>query len=200
MNKFKRPRRDFTTSPIFRNGETQNFFGTFISDIPAAVSFELRGIDYNISKTEISVVVQGASLTPHLTQVVVNGQEFGTFNGVNHASMKFDFGIPTHLLVEGMNTVEFTALSGSSDFSFFDSISVNLRRKYTADQNQLSFSSGNYKNTKVGGFTTPNIRVFDLTYNGNPTLLTNLSITENSGLYTVNIPFAPPTPDVCRRR
>ncbi|CAN5745164.1 hypothetical protein BH20ACI4_BH20ACI4_09600 [soil metagenome] len=171
-----------------RNGDNQNFFGTFISDTPAAVSFELRGIDYNINKTEISVVVQGASLIPHLTKVAINGQEFGTFSGENHASMKFDFGVPTNLLVEGTNSVQFTALSGSSDFSFFDSISVNLRRKYTADQNQLSFPSGSYKNTKVGGFSSPNVRVFDLTYKGNPTLVTNLSITENSGSFTVDIP------------
>ncbi len=171
-----------------RNGDNQNFFGTFISDTPAAVTFEVRGIDYNINKTEISVVVQGASLTPHLTKVVINGQEFGTFTGVNHESMNFVFGVPTSILVEGTNTIEFTALAGSSDFSFFDSISVNLRRNYTAHQNQLSFSSGNYKNTKIGGFSSPNVRVFNLTYNGNLTLLKGLSITENSGSYTVNIP------------
>ncbi|MEO6589099.1 MAG: hypothetical protein ABIP06_07205, partial [Pyrinomonadaceae bacterium] len=108
--------------PNIRNGDNQNFFGTFISETPAGVQFNIRGIDYSIRKTDISVVIQGASLTPHLTQVVVNGNDMGTVSGSNQESMTLEFTIPTAFLNEGANTVEFTVLDGSSDFSFFDSI------------------------------------------------------------------------------
>lgn len=182
----KKERRFYVSN--IRNGENQNFFGTFISSTPATVTFNLKAIDYNVSNTEIKLVTQGVSLTPHSTMVKVNGEVMGTFGGANHESMTFVFGIPTLLLHEGENTIEFTALSSSSDYSLFDSISVNVARKYLADQNQLSFYSQNYKTSTIDGFTSPNIRVFDITYAGNPSILTGFKIAGNAGLYSVNIP------------
>ena len=109
-------------------------------------------------------------------------------SGSNYDSMTFNSTVPTSLLQEGTNAIQFTTLASANDVSLFDSISVNLPRKYIADGNQLSFYTKNYKASKVGGFSSPNIRVFDTSYEGNLELNTNFPITENSGIYTVEIP------------
>ena len=177
-----------TYFPSIRNGENQNFFGTFLGPTPTTVNFTLKGVDQSVPNTDIQIVIQGGNLTPHQTRIAINGQEVGTISGANYQSMPFNASIPTSLLQEGTNAIQFTTLAGASDFSLFDSVSVNLARKYIADGNQLSFYTKNYKASKIEGFSSPNVRVFDTSYEGNLELNTNLSITENSGSYTVEIP------------
>ena len=67
----------------------------------------------------MSVTVQGASLTPHLIKIEVNGNDMGTISGANHESMTLEFTIPTGFLNEGANTIQFTGLNGSSDLFVF---------------------------------------------------------------------------------
>ena len=170
------------------NGDNQNFFGTFISDTPATLNFVVRGIDYSIRKTSVFLKIQGLGLTPHTTKFVINGVELGTISGSNRESSELEFSLPTQYLIDGNNTLELTALEGPSDFSLFDSITVNLQRKYSAFQNQLSFNTNDRQSCDITGFSSPSIRVFDVTSEGNTTSLTNLNIYELSGVYNVNIP------------
>ncbi|MGI9055083.1 MAG: C25 family cysteine peptidase, partial [Pyrinomonadaceae bacterium] len=177
-----------TYFPSIRNGDNQNFFGTFLSSTPATVNFTLKGVDQSVPTADITVVLQGGNLFPHQTRISVNGQEIGTVSGANHDSMIFNSSIPTSLLNEGTNSLRFVTFGSTNDISLFDSVSVNLARRYIADGNQLAFYTKNYKASKIEGFTSPNIRVFETTYEGNLELNTNLPITENSGLYSVEIP------------
>lgn len=173
----------------FLNGDTENFYGTFIGSSPANITFNLRGIDQSVAKTALTVSVFGATLTPHTVRVVVNGQELGTMSGANRTKISQEFNILTSFLQEGANTLQLTSLAGSSDFSVFDSISVNLARTYTADNNQLSFYTHHYRGSDIENFTTNDIRVFDLTYPDEPTLLSNLQINDTGGgTFSVTIP------------
>ena len=177
-----------TYFPSIRNGDNQNFFGTFLGPTPTNINFTLKGLDQSVPNANIKIVIQGANLTNHQTKIALNGQELGTISGISHASMVLETGVPTSLLQEGTNVIQFTTLAGSSDFSLFDSVSVTLPRKQIADGNQLSFYTKNYKASLIEGFSSPNIRVFETTHAGNLELNTNLPITENSGLYAVEIP------------
>ena len=171
------------------NGDIENFFGTFIGSSPTNIPFNLKGVDYSVTKTAIRVSVQGATLTPHTIRVTVNGQELGTMSGSNRTLMSQEFNATTSILQEGANTLQLTALAGSSDFNVFDSISVTLARKYTADNNQLSFYSHNYRSSDLEGFTTNDIRVFDLTYPDLPKLMTGLDLFKSGGgTFGVTIP------------
>lgn len=170
------------------NGENTNYFGTFISDTPAAVNFNVTGIDYSIRKTEMYLTIQGSSLTPHLIQISVNGNVMGTVSGTDRQSMFLYFTIPTQFLNEGTNALELTSLGGSSDYSFFDKVSVDLQRKYQADQDQLSLVTNDQRACDITGFTSSGIRVFDITEDGNTTVLTGMSFNESNGLFSVNIP------------
>lgn len=173
----------------FLNGDTENFYGSFIGSTPASITFNLKGIDQSVAKTPLTVSVYGATLTPHTVRVVVNGQELGTMSGSNRSKISQEFNILTSFLQEGANTLQLTSIAGSSDFSVFDSISVNLARTYTADNNQLSFYTYHYRGSDIQDFTSDDIRVFDLSYPDEPTLLSNLQIMDaGNGRYTVKIP------------
>ncbi len=186
-NQYKEERLTYFSS--FLNGDTENFYGTFIGSTPANVTFNLKGIDQSVAKTPLTVSVFGATLTPHTVRVVVNGQELGTMSGANRTKISQEFSILTSFLQEGENTLQLTSLAGASDFSVFDSISVNLARKYTADNNQLSFYTQHYRASDIENFTTNDIRVFDLTYPDAPTLLSNLQINDTGGgSFSVTIP------------
>ncbi len=170
------------------NGDQQNYFGTFFASDPVTVNFNLNGVDQSIPQTEIFVTVQGFSTTSHNTKIVVNGVTAGTITGSNHDSMTLQTTIPTSALNEGTNALQLSTVGVSSDFSLFDSITVNLQRKYSADQNQLSFATKNYKTSKVTGFTSPNIRLFDISSESDPVALNNLSVSGESGSYSLTIP------------
>lgn len=175
-------------APGIINGGHTNFFGALISTTPASVNFTVKGIDYSIRKTDMNVVIQGLSMTPHLTKIVVNGNDIGTVSGANQASMSLEFTIPTSFLNEGTNILELTSLASSTDYSFFDMVSVNPQRKYLADDNQLSLYTNDFRSCDILGFTSNTIRVFDVTNEGSLTKLTNLSVNQENGLYSVNIP------------
>ena len=102
--------------------------------------------------------------------------------------MRGYFEVSTGVLREGTNTLQLQTYGGSGDINLTESIKVNYWRKYEANQNRVSFYTANYRTSNVTGFTSPNIRVFDLSYPDNPTLLTNLRIDNNSGNYSVTLP------------
>lgn len=170
------------------NGDANNFFGSVITNVGATINFNLPSVDFSVSKTPLSIVVQGYSYFPHNIRVVLNGEELSPITGENSDSMRQDYGVPTSYLREGANTLQLTSLNGSQDTNFFDSISVNYARLYEARSNQLSFYTNNYKTSNLQGFTSPDIRVFDLSYPDSPTLITNLAITQNAGTYSVRLP------------
>lgn len=175
-------------NPNILNGDANNFFGAAITSQSANITFNLKAIDYSIRKTAMYVTMQGASLTPHTVRVEVNGQDLGEVSGFNRESMVAYAPIPTQFLNEGSNTLRLTSLGGSGDYSFFDKIEVQLQRKYTADSNQLSFYTNDFRSSDISGFTSPDIRLFDVTNEGRPTFLTGYTVSQQQGSYQANVP------------
>jgi hypothetical protein len=179
--------RSFYLSSVL-NGDANNFFGPVVTGTGATINFNLPAVDFSIIKTSFSITVQGYSYFPHNISVVLNGEALDPISGENDQSMTKEYGVRTAYLREGANTLQLTALNGSQDLSFFDSISVNYQRLYQAKNNQLAFYTNVYRTSTVQGFTSPNIRVFDLTYPDNPTLVSNLAIAQNGSTYEVKMP------------
>lgn len=50
-------------------------------------------------------------------------------------------------------------------------------------ENRLDFYTDNYKNATVSGFDSPNFRVFDVTYENHPRILTNLQAVQTNGTW-----------------
>ncbi len=177
------------------NGDAENFF----SNVPiigssspnpsiATLTFNLTGVDFSVPKATFELGIQGITATAHQIIPILNGETLDPVSGNGKVIMNGYFQIPIGFLREGTNTLQMQAFGGSGDINLTESIKVSYNRKYEAAQNQVSFYTSNYRTASVSGFTSPNIRVFDLTFPDAPTLVTNLRINNNSGNYSVVLP------------
>jgi len=192
---FLRKDRQVYISADILNGDAENFF----SNVPivgssspnpsiATLTFNLTGVDFSVPKATFELGIQGITSTPHQIIPILNGETLDPVSGSGKVIMNGYFQIPIGFLREGTNTLQMQTFGGSGDINLTESIKVSYNRKYVAAQNQISFYTSNYRTSSVSGFTSPNIRVFDLTFPDEPTLVTNLGIDNNSGNYSVVLP------------
>ncbi len=171
-------------SDLHNGDDVDNFFGRVISTSPTVININLSAVDFSASVASIDVKIQGATQVSHQTKVVLNGVEIGSIIGNSFASMSKQFDIPTSALREGTNTLQLTALASSSDISFFDTVKITYKKLYKAQQNQLSFYVPGQQESYVDGFTSPNVRIFDITDPDEPNIVANAKVeSNNSGGY-----------------
>ncbi len=180
----------FNATSAILNGDAEDFFGTIINGTPATVNFNLPAVDFAVANASVEITIQGLVLSSHQTRVVLNGEDIGAVTGEVRDSATRRYVVPTSFLRAGSNTLQLTALNGSSDVSLFDSIKVTYARQYQAEQNQLSFYSANYRSSYLEGFSSPNVRVLDVTYPDNPSIIANLPVSQKNGAYRVFLPAA----------
>lgn len=178
----------FIYSSSFLNGEAENFFGSVVNTTGSPVNFSLTGIDFSSPEATVAVGIQGLTNAAHQTLVTINNHQIGTVTGYSLNLSTNQFVIPTSFLIEGTNVLKVSSLNGSSDVSLFESIKVAYARKYEAQQNAVSFFTDNYKAAYVGKFTSPNIRVFDITNTEKTLLVSGLKIEQAEGSYRVFVP------------
>ncbi len=172
------------------NGDPENYWGRVVFSSPTTYVFSLSGVDFSKANSNIKVDLQGFSGGIHNIRILLNGNNLGTVDGDGRNPYTSTFSIPTAFLVEGANNLQMTAVGPSGDISFFDNVSVNYGRKYQAEQNRLSFVSPSLRVAMVDGFASPNFRLFDVTYDGNPSVLTNFNAVQNGNTFGVNLPGA----------
>ncbi|MDQ6786786.1 MAG: C25 family cysteine peptidase [Acidobacteriota bacterium] len=178
----------FIYSSSILNGDAENFFGSAITSSGAAITFSLTGIDFSSANSTFDIGIQGLTETAHQTRVILNSHDIGSVNGNQRDLSRQHFDIPTSYLLEGANNLQLTALQGSGDNSLFESVKIGFARKYQAQQNRLSFYTANYRASYLENFTSPDIRVFDVTYSDSPTLITGMPVEQNGGTYRVYLP------------
>lgn len=178
----------FIYSQTFLNGDAENFFGSVVNTIGSTVGFDLTGVDYSSPTATIEVGAQGLTETAHQIRVTLNGHYLGTINGNLRTLAKGQFTIPTAFLLEGANNLKVNTSGANGDVSLFESIKVGYARKYLVQQNSLSFYTDNYRAAYVGSFTSPAVRVFDVTNADSPALITGLPVEQSNGAYRLFIP------------
>ncbi|MEJ7847681.1 MAG: C25 family cysteine peptidase [Pyrinomonadaceae bacterium] len=174
------------------NGDAENYFGRAIVSTPTTYVFNAAGINFADTTTSLKIDFQGFSFVSHRVQITLNGNVIGTANGESRNSFSNTFSVPTSFLVEGANSLLMSAVGPSGDVSFFDKISIDFSRTYKAEQNKLAFVSPSSRIAKLHGFSFGNIRIFDLTYDSNATVLTNFSVVPDGNGFAVNLPAARP--------
>lgn len=180
-----------TYFPKLLNGDLQNYFGPLVSSSPTIYNFNVRGIDSSSATSTISIAMQGFTFAPHSVKVKLNGVEIETINFVNRELYSKQITFSTEFLREGQNSLEMTSIGGSSDFSLFSDLKLDYERLYKADLNQLEFYTRDLRITDVGGFTSPDIRVWDITFPDTPRLVTNTSpspTNSQNSEFGVNLP------------
>ncbi len=185
----RRERASYLSSIL--NGSAENFYSSQVISSSSTLSYNLNlgAIDYSSSRSKVKISVQGLTINPHEVQVTINGQLMPTtivFAGQLGSVGEFD--VDTSLLVEGANTIQMTALAGSNDYALIESVSVDYSRRYAADQNQLSFFTPNYRTSKLTGFASANLRVFDTSAPDAPAQVLGLNTVQNGATYDVTIP------------
>ncbi len=192
---FVRKERKLYISSGILNGEAENFFsnvaivGSSSPNPPVTtLTFNLTGVDFSAPQCSIQLGMQGITTAAHQIVATINGVPMDPISGTGKILMTGNFVVPTSVLREGVNTLQIQTYGGSADVNLTESIKVDYLRKYEANQNFVSFYTSNYRTSTVSGFTSPNIRVFDLTFPDTPTQITNLRIDNNSGNYGFVLP------------
>ncbi len=180
--------RTININDIFNGDDKDNFFGRVLTPNATTVNLTFTGVDFSAAAS-FDLSIQGLTEVAHQTKIVVNGTEIGSISGTGKVGMSRHFDIPTSVLREGTNSFQLTTVGGSSDYSVLDLLQVNYSRAYLAKQNQLSFYVPNYKASYLDGFTSANIRVFDISNSNQPSIVSNLTIEpNNAGGYRVYLP------------
>jgi hypothetical protein len=147
------------------NGEErENFFGPVVNAAGAAQTLPVEQLDHTASyPARLEITLQGASDGPHRVRVSLNGQELGEVDFAGQQNRAARFEMPQSVLQEGDNQLSWQALGGAADVSLLDTARLTYARRYEATEGRLLLSTGARRHLRVSGFTTPNVRVFDVT-------------------------------------
>ncbi|MFY9573095.1 MAG: C25 family cysteine peptidase [Blastocatellia bacterium] len=151
------------------NGDAENFFGTPVGGAPVDQAVMLTNLDTEATTdATIEVRMQGFSLTPHNVTVSLNGNVLGNIEYNDSTAGRGQFIVPNNWLIEGQNLVTLTGQQGVVDVSLVDHIQVSYWHTYNADDNALKLTASANHQVSIGGFTTAEIRVIDVTNPNEP--------------------------------
>ena len=171
------------------NGDTSNFFGAAVSTTPVTTNVSAPNPDpAGLGAAILTVALQGVTATAHTVDVTLNGLGLGTctLSGVQDAACAF----PATGLVPGTNSVTLAARD-ATDYTATESISVSYAHLYVADGDTLAFTALDGSRVDIGGFTTGDVRVMDVTDPTHPVeLITTVSGSAGAGAFhaVVDVP------------
>ena len=170
------------------NGDAENYVGHLIGNFGSSTNVNLTAVDTSAATAEVTVRILGYSAGPHFVNLTLNGHAIGQATGSGAGvPLALDVFVPASYLVEGSNAIGIST-SIDTDFGFFDQVQISYQRRHVADQNRVSFTTQNYRGANLQGFSSSNIRIFDITYDGSPTQLTGPAIVPNGALFDAAIP------------
>ncbi len=169
------------------NGDSENFWGRIVGSGGTDFTFSLTGIDRTPGERTMTVAFQGFSITAHNIEIRLNGNLLPNAVGFSRSPFKETYSIPVSYLLDGTNTLSMRS-TVDGDTNLFDYVSIDFPRAYKAENNRLDFFTETSRRTIVSGFTTPNVRLFDVTYEGEVVELVNNQIVETAGTFGPVIP------------
>jgi len=172
------------------NAERENWYSGLIFGTGLNQTVNLNRIATDSGQTAtLYVDLQGIGTIVHTVKIFLNGVEVGqtSFNYTNRR--EYSITLPLSNFVEGANTV---LLKGSttSDMSFVESVRVSYPRRNIAQNDQLDFQAAAGTALKLKGFTSPNVRIFDVTDTLNVKDYEAQTNLETDGTYSVSVSAA----------
>jgi hypothetical protein len=145
------------------NGERENFFGPVVFGDGPVVTVSVHNVEPSAAApAQLQVALQGVSFETHQVKVFVNASLAGTISFVDETATTQTFAIPSSWLVEGDNAVKLVPVGSSHDTSVLDYLRLTYPHNFRADSDALQFSLRSDQSARVEGFTTPNLRVLDV--------------------------------------
>lgn len=171
------------------NGDAENFFGPVVGSAGVAQTLTLSNLDSAAGgQAQLQVALQGVTLQDHTVAVMVNGANVGSVTFAGQARGTATISIPNASLVEGANTVTFTATGAGNDISLVDSVRLTYAHLFRADGDALRLSTQGGSPVTIAGFTSKQIRVFDVTNADAPSeLLGRVLGDKGNGGYSVSV-------------
>jgi len=169
------------------NGDADNFFGHLFGSFASPTNINLKAVDTSAPSIRVTINALGYSTTSHVVNVTLNGHVIGQMTGNGIQALSLDVNVPASYLIEGNNAFDLVT-TNDNDYGFFDQIQITYKRRHVADQNRISFTTQNYRGAKLESFSSSNVRLFDITYDGDPVQLTGASMTAGNGGFDVNVP------------
>jgi Peptidase family C25 len=140
-----------------------NFFGPTITSSAATQALTVDRIspDQTPAPT-LDVAVQGATSTDHRVAVSLNGHDLGEvdFSGITYKTATL--AVDPSYLIAGNNVVSLVALGDSTDVSLVDYMRIDYQRLLYADADVVDVTAAPLQAVTVKGFTTPHVRVIDV--------------------------------------
>jgi hypothetical protein len=173
------------------NGDADNWFGPIIMSSPVVQSLTVRHLDRQATaNAQLEIALQGVTIggaaASHIVNVQLNGAPVGaiTFDGQLHQTSVLN--VSHSSLLEGNNTLTFTASGGDLDISLLDYVRLTYAHTFDADVNELMYTAMGGQSVKVAGFTSPKVRVIDVTDVSQPRLLSGV-VEAGAGGYTLTV-------------
>ncbi|HLA94081.1 MAG TPA: C25 family cysteine peptidase, partial [Pyrinomonadaceae bacterium] len=180
--------RTFYVNQIL-NGDLENYWGRVIaSGLTSPVNLNLTAIDRAPGTRAMTVDIQGFSPTFHSVEVTLNGVVLGNIEGSGSQAFSGEFQVPVELLIDGVNALRMRSIGAAGDISLFNRVSIDLSRGYVAVNDRLDFPTENYRTTTLSGFSSPNVRLFDVTFEDQPKLVNNVQMVQTNGTWGPYIP------------
>lgn len=169
------------------NGSDENVWGSIFTNSGVNIPLNVTGIDTSLPTATFSIKLQGFTTTPHNVNIELNGNVVGSLAGNSYVPFGGEFTIPTTMLSEGANTLNLKTVS-SADFVMFDSVDIRYLRRFVAEQDAVKFYTVGTRGATVSNFSTPNIRLFDITNENDPGKVVDLDIVANGTSFDLNLP------------
>ncbi|MEA2465815.1 MAG: hypothetical protein QOJ98_3562, partial [Acidobacteriota bacterium] len=183
-----RKERTVFFSGLVNNGDNDSFFGAIVTSWPVSEPLTVENLATTFGgNAELELVMQGGSdRMEHVVSVTLNGHPAGTLRFRDLTRHVATLSLPTSWLVNGANTLEFTAQNGWEDVSVVEAVRLTYPHLYRADGGALAFTVNGATEVAVGGFAaTDVVGAVDLT---NPEDPIRLSVTSSNGTATVIAP------------
>ena len=170
---------------------SQLFASSYYTDSPWSYTFDVPQISDAESAAAFKVNLYGGSdagvSNDHHVVVSLNGEPIAEewWSGVTAHTIR-----ATSSLVSGQNTITVKSMADpgvSSSFILIDSFDVTYQRLFEAEGDELFFKGEDARPVTVGGFSSPDIMVFNITNSLSPIFKTNTSIDAESETYIVSL-------------
>lgn len=147
-----------------KNGDAENFFGNLVAASPVDQLLVAPNVDpAPPGGALLEVALQGLTEAPHQVAVFLNGGEVSevVFDGQDRGVTRTELSQAS--LLDGDNLVTLLARGGAMDLSLVDSIRLTYWHTYTADEDSLRCKARGGELLSIGGFSSADIRVMDIT-------------------------------------
>lgn len=145
-----------------QNGEAENFFGKVVNATPGSQTLTVRNLlQLDAQTATLEVALQGLTAGEHHVAVSFNGARLGTLDFAGQTNKSASFTVEGYMLREGDNQVQLAA-TGPGDVTLTDHLRLTYLHSMKADDNRLRFSAPAGP-IRLGGFSSPNVRVVDVT-------------------------------------